>query len=78
MTPITRARPITRDLELRHRGRDLVARVGAEGVYLKGARQRWATALFLSWAAAYDVAAKIRAVQIREERAAERKARRAT
>jgi hypothetical protein len=53
-----------------------VVDITTEGLYLKAERGRWSGALFLPWAAAVSVAAKMRAVEIRKERAERRKARR--
>lgn len=68
---------ITRDTGFFWNRRQWVVRVGAEGLYLKAVRSRWSGALFLPWAAAVSVAAKMRAAELKRERAERRKARRA-
>lgn len=54
----------------------VVVHITGEGVYLKYRRTRWSSALFCSWRAAFDLAAKVRAREIREERAQRRRNRR--
>lgn len=50
-----------------------VVRIGTEGIYLKAARGRWSGALFLPWAAAISVAAKMKASELKQERAERRR-----
>jgi hypothetical protein len=50
--------PLQRDTNVRHRGLDLVARIAAAGVTVKGRGQRWSSGVFLSWASFYVVASK--------------------
>jgi hypothetical protein len=72
VTPL--GKPVTRDLCFRHRGAWLVARMTAEGIYLKGRGQRWTSAYLLPWAAAFDVAVKIKVQADRDARRARRRA----
>lgn len=74
MTPLRK--PILRDLEITWRRNDLVARIAGDGVYMKGRRQRWSSAVFLSWQSIYDTAVIRKATELRRARAAARKAKR--
>lgn len=56
--------------------RELVVELAAEGIYLRGKRERRSSALFLSWATAFTHAAWCRRERIRAEKKAARKARR--
>lgn len=77
MIALTPGKFLTRDTGLFWNRRHWIVRIGAEGLYLKAVRGRWSGALFLPWAAAVSVAAKMRAVELKRDRAERRKARRA-
>lgn len=66
-------RYLTRDTGFFWNRRHWVVRIGTEGLYLKAARGRWSGALFLPWAAAVSVAAKMRADEMKRERAERRR-----
>ncbi len=66
-------KPIERRLStFQDRGRDVVVRITAEGVYLKQTGQRWTSAVLCPWAAAFSVACKIAADHERRARGARR------
>lgn len=58
------------------RGRQLIARMTAEGMLVKLEKERWSSAYFVPWKAVYDVGGKMKAQTIRAERARKRKERR--
>jgi len=66
-------RKLVRKLDLVYRGEDLVVLIAREGIYIRGHRRRWSSALFLEWRAAYDYAAKLRAAEVKRERVLRRK-----
>lgn len=74
MTPLTKA--VTRITDTVSRGRTLVAKMSPEGVYIKGAGERWSSAYLVPWAAAYDLGARLKARAVREELATRRRQRR--
>lgn len=76
MTPLNK--DVTRVTQVFHRGRVLVVRMSPEGIYIKGARERWSSAYLVPWTAAFDVGAKLKARRDREEKASKRKAQRGT
>jgi len=57
--------------------RELIAEIGAEGVYIRRERSRSTAAYFISWMMIHDLGAKRRAAEIKAERIARRKARKA-
>jgi hypothetical protein len=61
-------------LAFRERGRAVVVRVTAEGVYLKAAGRRWSNAVLLPWGAAWSVACKMEVDRKKRERAQRRRA----
>lgn len=72
MTPL--GKDVTRVTQVFHRGRVLVVRMSPEGLYIKGARERWSSAYLVPWAMANDLGAKLKARRDREEKLARRKA----
>lgn len=69
-------KPVTRSIPILHRGRTLVARMAPEGVYIKGARERWSSAYLVPWAALYDCGAKLKVLAKKREKAIKRKIKR--
>lgn len=67
---------IVRKLPVHERGRQLVVKISAEGVYYRWEGQRWSSALYLPWMMGYTRAAWRRAEELKKERAAKRAARR--
>lgn len=61
-TPLTK--PVTRETATVHRGRKLVVRMTAQGIYTKGTGQRWTSAYFVPWAAVDDLGARLVATQM--------------
>lgn len=71
MTPLHKE--IARITDILHRGKLLVIKIAPEGLYIKGARERWSTAYLVPWQATYDLGAKMKAAVIREEKRLKRK-----
>ncbi len=73
MTPLHKA--VARATDILHRGKNLVVKMTPEGIYIKGARERWTTAYLVPWQMIYDLGGKLRAMQLRAEKKARRKQR---
>lgn len=74
MTDLTRT--VERHVEtFMDRGRTMIVRMAPEGIYMKQKGQRWTSAVFLPWGAAWSVGCKMAAAKAREERRARRAAR---
>ena len=73
MTPLKNA--VTHSTGTIVRGRELIARMAPEGVYLKGSGQRWSSAYLVPWGALYDLGGRLKARMLHEERIQKRKAR---
>jgi hypothetical protein len=74
MTPLSKA--INRSVGVLHRGRALVVRVAPEGIYTKGARERWSSAYLVPWTALDDLGARLKARRDAEDKKQRRRARR--
>lgn len=58
------------------KGKFVVAKMTEEGIYIKREKERWQTAYLVPWRAVYDVGGKLKAREIKEERAKRRKEKR--
>jgi hypothetical protein len=77
--PTRLSKPVVRVVEVAMRSTEyrngFVASIEPDGVHLKPPRGRWSKALYASWADVMLVAAQRRAEEIKQARAAKRRAR---
>lgn len=70
MTELDFSKHVTRIIDgvYPRKGKRLIARMAADGVYVKLEKERWTSAYFIPWMAIYSVGGKLKAQEIKAQR----------